>query len=95
MSRGVAKFAIKTHGTVYKIAAGSSTEGWRDETNDWPTNPNTGLPWTWAEIDALQAGVELVGDLAEEEVDGAYCTQVFVEVTYEPIPPKLRRFEKY
>ncbi len=42
----------------------------------WPTNPGTGLPWTVADVNALQAGVENVFVTATVRV-----TQVYVTVT--------------
>ncbi|MFH1650883.1 MAG: hypothetical protein ABID87_02095 [Chloroflexota bacterium] len=49
----------------------------------WGINPATGQAWTWAQIDALQAGLVLA-----KEPNGIYaaCTQVFVVVDYE-LPP--------
>ncbi len=45
----------------------------------WDNNPQTGQPWTWAEIDALQIGVGLRASQA-----GKYTrvTQVYAEVNY-------------
>ncbi len=50
---------------------------------DWPTNPATGLAWTWPQIDALQAGVRSV------QVGGSWTgelrvTQLCVEVLATP-----------
>lgn len=42
---------------------------------DWTTNPADSQAWEWADIDALQIGVRLLG--------GA-CTQVYVVVDYTP-----------
>ena len=44
----------------------------------WNTNPATGVAWTWDDIDALQIGVALHGP----GTYSAYCTQVYVEVNY-------------
>lgn len=48
---------------------------------EWDTNPATGLAWTWADIDALQIGVALLGG---EYYEYVHCTQVYVEVDYTP-----------
>lgn len=70
---------IKTGGVV---AAGSQ-EGllasYVTFSESWATSPATGLAWTWAEIDALQAGVNLrqAGTYAWSR-----CTQVYVNVNY-------------
>jgi len=58
-----------------------NTIAWTEESNDWNTNPATGSPWTWDEIDKLQIGVAI------KECGyggGSYCTQVYVEVGYTP-----------
>ena len=50
----LAAFAkIKTHGVSYSVDAGSWGETWRTRSKTWTTNPNTGLAWTWEEIDDL------------------------------------------
>jgi len=69
--------SIRTHDTVYDSANLGHGGTWSTKSNTWTTNPNTGNPWTWAEIDALEAGVSLRG------VSSSYyaqCTQVYVEV---------------
>lgn len=47
--------------------------------HDWAVDPNTSAPWTWAAINALQAGFDLKGGESESR-----CTQLYVEVTYTP-----------
>ncbi len=47
----------------------------------WSTNPNTGIPWTWGELSLLQAGVALTGDAPDTIIR---CTQVYVEIDYTP-----------
>lgn len=71
---GYAKAIIETYGGVYEgdEQAQSGSE-FDTRTYQWTTNPSTGKPWTWDEIDALQAGVEL---------KKATCTQVYVVVDY-------------
>ena len=78
------KIAVKTGGTVYAGEEQTITISWANYSTTWALNPGTGLPWTWAEIDALQAGVSLrqcrtTGIVGQK---ATYCTQVFVEVTY-------------
>jgi len=67
-----------THSNTYY---GSAVEGNSDYINyskQWTENPNTELAWTWEEIDALEAGIELT----KGEGYTPYCTQVWVEVDY-------------
>lgn len=80
-----AQASIRTHDNTY-----DGDEHWTKSmdyqtiSHVWATNPFTDDPWTWAEIDALQAGVRLWGGAAENYVR---CTQVYVEVTYWIDPP--------
>ena len=46
---------IKTHSATYDGSNRNATSGTEYVTN-YATNPNTGVAWTWAEIDALQVG---------------------------------------
>jgi len=55
------------------------SEEWNDFFHDWPLDPNTGQPWMWEAINALQAGFDLKAGESE-----AKCTQLYVEVTYTP-----------
>lgn len=50
----------------------------------WTVNPETQNPWTWDEINALEAGILLKGAEKVTEESGAFCTQVYVEVNYTP-----------
>lgn len=75
--------AIKTGGTVYYgsvIEHPTLTTNWATFSTAYYVNPNTGQPWTWAEINALQAGVSLRIPSPNYPV---YCTQVYVEVEVE------------
>jgi len=47
----------------------------------WSDNPETGNPWTWDEIDALEAGCEITGSGAPGWKT-AMCSQVYIEVDY-------------
>jgi len=60
------------------------TEDWVDYSTAWAINPNTGNPWTWAEIDDdLQIGIALKSADAGAGEPYTYCTQLWVEVVYE------------
>ena len=55
------KLVVKTGGIVYKSSAlslGSNYE--RQVGTDYTLNPNSGIAWTDADLDALQAGLEVV-----------------------------------
>lgn len=51
--------AIKTHGTVYANNAGACQTTYAVQEFMRTVNPSTGLPWTVAEVDALQAGPQV------------------------------------
>lgn len=65
--------------TEYNGPGQSLTTSWDDYSYEWTTSPATGSAWTWTEITNLQAGVRLRGQNFNYP---AYCTQVWVEVTY-------------
>ncbi|MFC2011805.1 hypothetical protein ACFLVU_01620 [Chloroflexota bacterium] len=72
---------IKTNGVEYNGTALTTTTTYTAYSYDWNDNPQTGQPWTWTEIDNLQAGVSLLR--AKNNVYTA-CTQVYVTVNYTP-----------
>ena len=77
-----AKAAIKTYGTIIEGSEESQAGGGAFVTKSyqWEVNPVTNQPWTWEEIDALQAGISIKGRNPQTK---AYCTQVYVVVDYE------------
>lgn len=73
--------AIVIGGTLYQGSSHSVGNSWTDYSEEWTTNPSTGLPWTWDDIDELEAGVSLQSDFP---IFSTKCTQVWVEVDYGP-----------
>jgi hypothetical protein len=74
-----AEVAIRTYGTNYFDGyTASLPTSYTDISATWTENPNTNNDWTWAEIDALEAGVRQY-DLGAGDVR---TTQVYVEVSY-------------
>jgi len=75
---------IKTNGTVFSgpTETQHGTEFVTGSYN-WTVNPATDEPWTWEEINDLQAGVTMKGKKKDKP---ALCTQVYVMVNYE-LPP--------
>lgn len=78
---GTLRVALRTHGTNYEGSSESLGTSWADYSQQWDVNPNTGSTWTWEEIADLEAGVSLDSD---SPIFPAQCTQVWVEVDYEP-----------
>jgi hypothetical protein len=73
-----AQVVIKTYDTEYRGSYETVTTSYADYSKQWDTNPKTGSAWTWEEIDALQAGVELRDAKGGQHTR---CTQVYVEVS--------------
>lgn len=79
-SYNYAKTVVRTHDTLYEGDEHNLTATWEYISTEYSTNPNTSNPWTWAEIDALEAGVALKSSTSGNYF--AICTQVYIEVTY-------------
>lgn len=75
------ELAIRTHGSRYYGGATQPVPtSFTDISATWDTNPNTSQPWTWTEIDDLEAGIR------HYDWGSGYLqtTQVWVEVDYGP-----------
>jgi len=68
---------FKTYGTEYVEAVVTVLTAYQNLINVRATNPFTGLPWTVAEINALQAGPDALAS-----ANYARCTQVQLHVYY-------------
>jgi hypothetical protein len=78
-----AKTSIKTGGTVYNGSSVSSSGAWLNSSTQYTNFPGVGGgAWTWEQINALQAGVCLLGDPVK--VLSMVCTQVWVEINWNP-----------
>lgn len=77
---GYARLYVKSGGTIdYANTKHVLDPSYTEEVQEWEENPDTSNPWTWAEVDSLQAGIAL------NNTDGtARCTQLWVEVLYGP-----------
>jgi hypothetical protein len=74
---------IKTNGVTYTGSVMTSTSTSYDTRYyTWSNNPNTGLPWTWSDLAALQIGVGLK---SSSSFVNAICTQVYLEINYTPL----------
>jgi len=81
---GYAKASIKSDSTVTDGTEESLTSSYVTYSQEWTNNPADSLAWEWAEIDALQIGVNFKSAGAGAD---SRCTQVYVEVDYTPPPP--------
>ncbi len=75
---------IKTGGTEYNGAAQTVTKYYQSYSTTYATNPATGLAWTWADLNSLQAGVALrrAGNYRFTK-----CTKLYVTVDYSCATP--------
>jgi len=75
---------IKTNGLEDDGTAYMTTQSYTTFSHQWDTNPQTGQPWTWDEIDALQIGVGLLrpAGIGGPATRYTRCTQVYAEVNY-------------
>jgi hypothetical protein len=79
---------IYTHSTAYHALQTMFKGSWTTSSYTWTTNPNTGLAWTWDEIDDMQIGASLYSGNA---LYFSKCTQVYAEVDYTPLPVAYTR----
>jgi len=73
---------VKTEGVEYPTSY-YTTSGYSTYSIEYALNPNTSLAWTWAQVNALQLGVELTYITAGAGYEGR-CTQVYAVVNYTP-----------
>ena len=72
---------LKTGTTHAGSSAKILSDSWGNFSNSWATNPETGVAWTVADINALQIGVSLKGTTTAP-TQYTLCTQVWVVITY-------------
>ncbi len=81
---GALYFSIKSGVTLYEDATPNSlTSSWAFFTKDFTINPVTSAAWTWADIDALQAGIRTTSGGGGEITS---CSQFYVLVYANQIP---------
>ena len=70
---------IKTGGTEFSGTYRSTPSTWTLFSDRWTINPNTGVEWTWDDIDNLQTGIRLDQNYYSFNED---CTQIYAVVNY-------------
>jgi len=76
---------IKTSGgTISESPQMMTTGSWADYSRDWATNPETGNPWTIAEINGLQIGCRMRRPKSDTNLYDTRATQVYLVVDYTP-----------
>lgn len=79
---GAARTIIRTHNTNYESGDITLTSSYAGYSSSYSNNPNTGLTWTWTEIDSIECGVYL--SRTSGSGTQSRCTQVYIEVRYSP-----------
>lgn len=83
------KQLLKTYGMTYEKEYRYFSTEWSTFSWEFPTNPFTHLPWTAADLAALQVGVALKASHIVGISGRSECTQVYVEVDYAAVPPTV------
>jgi hypothetical protein len=84
-SGGYIQMAMTTNGQEWDGSANPGlgiplTSNWLEYTTVWKINPATGTTWTWTDIDNLQIGPSLYC----ATTGGAQCTQIYIQIYYNP-----------
>jgi hypothetical protein len=74
----IIRITLKTHSWTYTSAKKSCYTTWVTCNNVWATNPNTSLPWTLAEVNAMQIGVYDSDLITGDEID---CSEVYSKIS--------------
>ena len=81
--RGRGRPAIKIGGSVfYGTAWFDGTDTWTDFSHTWNTNPLTGAPWVWDDMNNWQIGMELTGDWRSGYHTHSFFTQLYADLFY-------------
>ena len=84
---------LKVNGVTYYSSAEDAWYGaYKDEVWTWTTNPNTGQPWTVADVNGLGANPLQTFGYECLTMQTLHCTQVYIEVNgtweFPPLPHK-------
>ena len=71
---------IKTNGAEYNGTSENLSANYTQYSESWNTNPQSGSPWIWSEVDNLQTGVGM--RKAGAAID-SLCTQVYADINFD------------
>ena len=78
------RLVLYTHGTLYYGPTITPPDTyWQFIEKTWTNNPNTGSPWTIAELNAMEIGVDLQSKRSGPYSYGTWCTQVYATIDYD------------
>jgi hypothetical protein len=75
---------LKTHSTEFQADPISLTTTYTNYAQSYPVNPQTGIAWTWSEIDTLEVGIRGSAIQVDSSTANPTCTQIWIEVNYHP-----------
>jgi hypothetical protein len=81
-SSGTAQTVVRISGSNYYGTSNTLTTSYTVYSTTYTLNPGTDNAWTWANINALDAGVRLAR--SGSSGNDARCTQIYVVVNYTP-----------
>ncbi len=82
--------AIRVNGISYFGSVQTPPDSYTDLYADWALNPNTGLAWTWRDINGVGSSpLQGIGLAKISATFYLYCTQVYIEITYTPLSGSL------
>lgn len=91
------RIVLRTHGVNYTSPQQNPiVTTWQFHEHTWVNNPNTGNPWTIAELNALEIGPELQSKRSGPWTWPTYCTQIYATIDYDPPQPLgiINRFNR-
>jgi len=95
---GYMKPLVNTYNTEYEGTQFNDYQwgGYKVDSYKWENNPSTSNPWTWTEIDNLQAGCKIRTNSGEKSTEGVRVTQIYIVVnSNEAVNPEIRTTQMY
>ncbi|MBA7615165.1 hypothetical protein ES703_22442 [subsurface metagenome] len=80
-SAAYGRVVLRINGTNYYGAEYNASNRWGGHSKSWTTNPDTGLPWTEADLNSMQIGFQR-RNVNPTPFAHCYITQAYATVTY-------------